>query len=258
MPRFDRNQTALIEKIVKENTKNPKIGIVDQVFEHSVSDDDSNWEVDVLINAKTQKLKRVPVHTPGSDIITPPKNGDKILVLYTEGETFNPVAFGTGWSNTDRPPLGRAGMFRNRFESSPDPSPAGTGGLHITGYTSYDGDVASTDKRELEAEESLIQITKHAEGDNVTPNELENIPAKIEMFDSAKQDKAWISVEINKEDGADSDATWGMKFNIKTGEWKLVGPKGFGIESDGEGNFTWHHKDINFNEVSGSTGPLNL
>jgi hypothetical protein len=258
MPRFDRNQTSLIDKNIKENTSNPKIGIVDQVFEHSAADDDSNWEINVLVDGKTAKLKRVPVHTPGSDVINPPKNGDKILVMFIEGQGNRPVALGTGWSSTDRPPLGQAGMFRNRFEASDDPSPAGTGDLHITGYTKYDKDVASNDKRELTAEETLVQIAKHDEGDNVTPTDLDSLPAKVEMYDSAKNDESWISVEINKKDGNDSDATWGMKFNIKTGEWKLVGPKGFGITSDGEGNFVWEHKDITFDEVSGSTGSLSL
>jgi len=257
MPRFDRNQTSLIEKNIRENTKNSKIGIVDQVFEHSAPNDDSNWEIDVLIDGKTTKLNRVPVHTPGSDIITPPRNGDKILIMYTEGDTFNPVAFGTGWSNTDRPPLGRSGMYRNRFTSSPDQSPAGSGDLHITGYTSYDGDVASTDKRDLTVEESLVQITKHEAGDNVTPTDLNDLPVKVEMFDSADQDKAWVSVEINKVNGNDTDPTWGMKFNIKTGEVKIVDPNGYGFKSDGFGNWTWEYKSKTENQVSGS-GSLSL
>lgn len=256
MTRFERNESALIQKIIDENVKLPVVGIVDQVFEHSASDDDSNWEVNVLINGKTAKLPRIPVHTPGSDIIAPPKVGDKILVTYTGGKSLRPVAFGTGWSNTDRPPLGRAGMYRNRFESGS--SPAGSGDLHITGYTSYDETPASNDKRNLNPEETFVQISKHAEGDNMDPSTAGQLPAKVEMYDSPSNDEAWISVEINKEDGSDSDATWGMKFNIKTGEWKLVGPKGFGITSDGEGNFVWEHKDITFDEISGSTGNLSL
>lgn len=259
MPRFDRNQTSLIEKTIRDSINYPKIGIVEQVYEHTAPDDDSNWEIDVEvdgIDAKTKKLTRVPVHTPASDTITPPKSGDKILIIYTQGIAQGVVAFGTGWSNTDRPPLGLAGMYRNRFESGP--SPAGDGDLHITGYTSYDEKVASKDKRELTPESTSVQISKHSEGDNIDPTENNAIPAKIEMYDSPKDDESWISVEINKENGADSDATWGMKFNIKTGEWKLVGPKGFGITSDGEGNFVWEHKTIDFNEVATSTGSLSL
>lgn len=255
MPRFDRNQTSLMEKTIKENTKRPKVGVVDQVFEHSAADDDSNWEVNVLVDGKTNKLKRVPVHTPGSDIITPPKNGDKIIVMFTEGEAGRPIVFGTGWSNVDRPPQGRAGMYRNRFES--DTSPAGNGDLHITGYTSYDGDVATTDKRELTPEETFVQISKHTEDDNDDPSTAGDLPAKIEMYDSPSTDEAWITVEINKEGGADSDATWGMKFNISTGEVKLVDPSGYGFTSDGDGNWVWEYESKTENQVSGG-GSLSL
>lgn len=255
MPRFDRNQSALIEKLIREKTKNSKIGIVDQVFEHGASDDDSNWEVDVLTDGKTTKLTRVPVHTPGSETIAPPKNGDKVTIIFTEGEGFHPIALGTGWSNEDRPPLGRAGMYRNRFESGS--SPAGDGDLNITGYTSYDGDVASTDKRELTPEESFVQITKHVEGDNVDPSTAGDVPAKIEMYDSPSTDEAWITVEINKRDGSDTGPTWGMKFNIKTGEVKLVDPSGYGFKSDGDGNWTWEYESKTENQVSGG-GSLSL
>jgi len=255
MSQFERNDVSLIEKEIEEQVNHPVIGVVSQVYEHTNSDDDSNFEVDVEIRAGTAKETRVPVHTPGSDVITPPKVGDKILVIYTEGRTKRPVALGTGWSNKDRPPLGRAGMFRNRFES--DTSPAGDGDLHITGYTDYDGEPSSTDKRELSPEETFVQITKHVEGENPDPSDSSSLPAKIEMYDSPSTDEAWISVEINKRDGSDSDATWGMKFNIKTGEVKLVDPSGYGIKSDGDGNFVWEYESKTENQVSGG-GSLSL
>lgn len=255
MTEFERNGLSLTEKQIDEQVKHPIIGVVTQVYEHAAEDDDTNFEVDVEIDG-VRTEQRCTVFTPGSDVISVPKNGDKVLIIYREGSTKTPIAVGNGWSNTDRPPLGRAGMFRNQFESGT--SPAGDGNLNITGYTSYNESVASTDKRELTPEEAFVQISKHAEGDNVNPSTADPVPAKIEMYDSSSNDQSWISVEINKEDGSDSDATWGIKFNIKTGEWKLVGPKGFGIESDGEGNFTWHHKTIDFNEISETIGPLSL
>lgn len=256
MSRFDRNQTALIEKVVRENTTSPKIGIVDQVFEHRAADDDSNFEVNLLLDGKTKKISRVPVEMPSSGTIAVPKNGDKMVVLYRGGDSTDPVAIGTSWSTTDRPPLGKAGMYKNQFESGT--SPAGDGNLNITGYTSYNKSLASFDKRNLTPEETFVQISKHAEGDNVDPSEAADLPAKVEMYDSVANDEAWISVEINKVAGSDSDATWGMKFNIKTGEWKLVGPKGFGITSDGSGNFVWEHKSIDFTEIGSNTGNLSL
>lgn len=256
MTEFERRDTTLIDKRIRESTSQPNTGVVSQVYEHSATDDDSNFEVDVVFDNGFSRESRVPVYSSESGKINPPKNGDKVLIIYREGQTENPVAIGTGFSLTDRAPVGLAGMERNEFESGG--SPLGDGNLYITGYTSYDGSVASTDKRELNPEETVVQLAKHKNGTNVDPFDSDTANAKVEMYDSPKEDKAWISVEINKENGSDSDVTWGMKFNIKTGEWKLVGPSGFGITSDGAGNFVWEHKDITFNEVSGSTGGLSL
>jgi hypothetical protein len=147
-------------------------------------------------------------------------------------------------------------MYRNRFKSGS--SPAGDGSLHITGYTKYDESVASKDKNDLTPQETFVQIAKHAEGDNVDPTEADDLPAKVEMYDSPENDKAWIEVKITKENGNDSAVPWGMKFNIKTGEWKIVGPNGFGITSDGSGNFVWEHSSIEFKEVTSGTGGLSL
>lgn len=256
MSRFERNDKSLIEQKIDEKLNMPKRGTVTQVFEHSGVDDDSNWEIDVDFDGGAGDESRVPYHSHASGAIVPPKNGDRVLVIYTDGEPNEPIALSRGWSNTDRPPLGAAGIYRHEFVS--DSSPAGDGNIYINGYTEYDGDVASFDKDDSSPEETFVQIAKNPRGDNINPADKPDLPAKIEMYDSPKDDKAWITVEINKEDGSDSDATWGMKFNIKTGEWKLVGPKGFGITSDGEGNFVWEHKDITFDEVSGSTGSLSL
>jgi len=256
MTKFDRNNKSFINQQIEDSVNLPKVGVVSQVFEHADVEDDSNYEVNVNIDSGSSQEKRVPVHTPTSGTVAIPKVGDKVLIIYTGGRTNRPIAFGYGWSNEDRPPAGLAGMFRSEFESGS--SPSGDGNLYINGFTKYDDAPSSTDKRELNPEEAFIQITKNRESENIDPSEKENLPAKIEMYDSPKNDESWISVEINKEDGSDSDATWGIKFNIKTGEWKIAGPKGFGITSDGEGNFVWHHKDINFNEVSGSMGPIDL
>lgn len=255
MPRFDRNQSSLIEKLIRENTKSPKIGIVQQVFEHAAPEDDSNFEVNLLLNGGTTELNRVPVLTPSSGTIAPPKNGDKMLVIFADGDSERPISIGTSWSSTDRPPLGRAGIYRNQFESGS--SPAGDGNLNITGYTSYDGDVASEDKRELEPEETFVQIAKHTDVENVDPSTAGDLPAKVEMYDSPKDGEAWISVEINKVGGSDSTATWGMKFNIATGEFKLVDPEGHGITSNGSGKFEWQYKELDFVEKT-SGGDLSI
>jgi hypothetical protein len=62
---------------------------------------------------------------------------------------------------------------------------------------------------------------------------------------------------LNKRDSSDSDATWGLRFDLKTGEMKLVDPSGYGIVSDGDGNFTWEYESKNETQVSGG-GSLSL
>lgn len=231
MTRFDRNQSSLIDKNIQEKVTLPKVGRVEQVFEHSAKDDDSNWEVDVRVETfekETKKLNRVPVHTPGNDIITPPKKGDKILIIYRNGQAKRPVAYGTGWSDIDRPPQGRAGMYRNRFEASDDPSPLGSGDLFFTGYTRYNNSPASNDKREIKAEETYLQLTKHENGENVDPSVADEPPAKIELYDSAKNDEAHIHLNANKVD-TDNNLGLDVFMDLKTGKLHIR------AENDNEG-----------------------
>ena len=257
MTRFERNETSIVDKRIKETRALPRVGVVDQVYEHTAPDDDTNFDVDIVFNGGVSEESRVPVYFADTGTISPPKNGDKMLVIYRNGDANEPIAFGNGSSVTDRNPVGKAGMKRSEYES--DTSPAGDGNIYVTGYTNYNEKVSSTDKRELTPEESVVQVAKHPNGKNVDPiTSNDTVPAKMEFFDSPKNDKSHISVEINIVDNSDSDATWGFKFDIKTGEWQIVGPSGFGIESDGSGNFTWHHKSVDFNEVDGDIGPLSL
>lgn len=255
MTLFERNQTSLIDKKIDDKVRLPKVGVVKQVFEHSATDDDSNWEINVEFDGGVSDEKRVPFHSHASGAIVPPKNGDKVLVIYTAGKSSSPIALSTGWSNKDRPPVGPAGIYRNEFESGV--SPAGDGNLYINGYTKYDDDVASFDKRDLTPEETFIQIAKHADDENIQPSQSESLPAKIEMYDSPSTDEAWISVELNKVNGSDSDATWGIKFNMTTGELKLVDASGYGFTSDGNGNWTWEYDSKTETQVSGG-GSLSL
>lgn len=257
---FDRSSMSLMDKRVREDVQHGKIGKVVQVYEHTNPTDDTNWEVDVELDGGNILKEYIPVLSPATETITAPKNGDKVFLTYGDEETKKPYAIQTTWTNEDRPPLGRAGMWRKVVESRD--SPVGGGDLTASAYTQYEVDsdrtVASYEKSELRPDKSIIQIAKHGKQQNVTPTEQNELPAKVEFFDNPKEDKAWISVEINKEDGGDSDATWGMKFNIKEGTFSIVDPDGFGIEAHGDGDFTWHHKEIDFNEVLGLTGPLDL
>lgn len=257
---FDRTELAQIQSEISKQTKNPIIGEVTQVYEHLGEDDDSNFEVDVKMRGGTEEEQRIPVENPGSGAVDVPKNGDKVIINYRKNGS-KPYVSEIAYSTQDRPPVGKAGMWRREFisalESQGDNTPTDQGSLFVTGYTKYDGNVASEDKDSLVPQESLVRLAKR-ENKIADPTKEDFVPAKVELYDSPKDDESHITIEIQMEDGNTTDATWGLKFDIKQGTFTLVDPDGFGIEANGNGDFTWHHKSIDFNEVSGDTGPLSL
>lgn len=271
MSRFNRDSTSVIQKEIRDKVEHPRIGRVLEVYTHESGTDDSNFEVDIDMTGNDKRDEQyVPVISPGGNqTIDIPKKGDKVLVVYTEESGSKPFVMGTTFTQKDRPPLGRAGMWRREFESRSvfegSKSPLGAGDIYLTGYTEYDDNPENNEKYKLNPKETFFQISKHLEGGNINPADKNEVPAKIEFYDSPANEEAWISVEINKEweNGApkDSNSTWGFKFNVGTGEFKIVDPEGYGIHAKGNGVFEWHHEDITFNEVGApgdGGGPLDL
>lgn len=245
MKQFQRNDVGLIEKTIREMVQEQKIGRVTRVYEHREEDDDSNFEVDVELPGGLTEESLAPASGPWANSIAPPRVGDKVVVSYLAGETSRPFISQVQYTNEDRPPVGKAGMVRDRYESGD--SPAGSGDLYVTKYTGYDDAPGNVDKDDLTAEDTFIQIAKR-QNNSPDPRFESDLPAKIEFYDSPGSDEAHIVVELNKVNGVDSSATWGIKFDLKTGEFKLLDPEGYGIVSDGNGNFTWHYDSIDFSE----------
>lgn len=242
---LDRTQTSFVRQKAKDIVEHQRTGVVTRVYEHQDVDDTSNFEVDVLVDGGTRKEATVPIATATSDSITVPKVGDTVVIEYREGEEKPPIVTGFAFTNEDRPPVGKAAMDRREVKSGG--TPAGDGNLYITEYTSYEQNPAFLEKDELTPQDAYIQIAKR-KNDVADPEDESDLPAKIEFYDSPEEGESHISVEINTVNGNNSTATWGIKFNIKTGEFKLLDSEGYGIESDGSGNFTWHHESIDFSE----------
>lgn len=251
---FDRTQSSFIEQKIKGEIDEQRTGKVLTVYEHLETDDKSNFEVDVAVDGGTRLERVAPMTHSGSDSIDVPKVGDTVLVGFRAGESPEPIITGYAYTVTDRPPKGKAGMSRNEFKS--DDSPAGSGNLYTTGYTKYDQDPADVDQSNLTPEESLVQIAKRADAEP-DPTEESALPAKVEFYDAPAKDEAHVTVELNKRDSADSDATWGIRLDLKTGEVKLVDPSGYGFVSDGDGNWTWEYATKTENKVAGG-GSLSL
>lgn len=57
---------------------------------------------------------------------------------------------------------------------------------------------------------------------------------------------------------SDSDNKMGASFDFGNDTFKIADGNKFGIESDGDGNFKWSHKSVDFVEESGGTGSIDL
>lgn len=239
---FERNETDFIRQTVRSMVQNPRVGQVVQVYEHLTDDDDSNFEADVNFPEEKDLEHRVaPITNPGADAIDVPRVGDKVVVQYLHGDKKNAVITDTVDTNKDRAVKGLAGMYRRKYPS--EPSPAGDGNIYLTGATYYDDTAGLNDYRDLTPEKAFIRIAKKA--DDMDEDAL---PMTIEMVDDPEGDDAYVKIEANKAGGADSTVPYGVKINLKDGSFKIVDKEGYGIESDGAGNFTWHHESIDFSE----------
>ena len=247
MTTIDNNQSSFIDQKVDQKIENVRIGKVQQVFEHGNADDASNFEIDVTIIGEDIQHRAIPYEHLSADEIHVPKVGDKVMIEYRQGSKTQPIARNIVYTNLDRPPVGKAGMWRKRVPSGD--SPAGTGDLYIESYTDYGVDQATTDPRGEDPVESFVRIAKKTD-----ESAESDMNASIEIRDKPEQDSAEVLVELNRVDGVWSSNTWGLKFDLKTGEMKLLDGKGYGIVSDGQGQFTWHHENVNFSE--GTTDSL--
>lgn len=251
---FDRTQSSFVENKARDFVEEQRTGKVLTVYEHLESDDKSNFEADVSVDGGTRLERVSPVATPSADAIDVPKVGDTVMVEYMAGESTPPVITGYVSTTTDRPPLGKAGMSRKQFDS--DTSPMGDGDVFTTEYVRYNEDAASVNKENLTPSEVFVRVAKRS-GNEADPSDEGTLPAKMEFYDAPGKDEAHVTVELNKRDSADSDATWGIKMNLKTGEVKLVDPSGYGFTSDGDGNWVWEYESKTENQVSGG-GSLSL
>lgn len=245
MVSFDRTQSSFIENKAKNVVKELRVGKVLKVYEHLEEDDDSNFEANVSVDGGTRLERLSPVSASSPDSIDVPKVGDTVMVNFMAGESSPPVITGYVSTTKDRPPLGKSGMTRKQYDS--DSSPAGTGDVFTTEYVRYEEDPADVTKEDLTPSEVFVQVAKR---DNKTadPSDEGALPAKMEFYDAPGKDEAHVTVELNKRNGSDSAASWGIRMDLKTGEVKLVDPSGYGIVSDGDGNFDWHYKSIDYVE----------
>jgi hypothetical protein len=254
MSRFNSNESSRIARQISESVERQQIGRVVEVFEHVVDDDKSNFEVDVeLIDSRQKQFRAIPWQQPQSNEIKVPKVGDKVIVEYRGQSKKIPIARSAVNTSEDRPPKGRAGVWRRRVESGD--SPAGSGDLYIESFTEYDQPTGRPkfSKDTATPETSYIRIGKK-EDDLDDPTKGTDVPMFLEVVDSPKDDDAHIRLELNRVDGSESTNSWGLELDVKTGEFKLLDGDGYGLVSDGSGNIEVLYETFKYNQ--GATDSL--
>lgn len=264
---FDGTDTDFVKERAKEEISDPKLGRVVRVYEHIDPDDNSNFECDIVVDGQRFENRAIEYLGSHSNQIAAPMVGETVLMIFREGENSPPLLLGMGYTNRDRAPLARAGMYRDVYKAGY--SPTGDGDIKVTGYTKYSDNPAIKDVNNLSVEETFYQISKDTQSPN--PSQSGEAPMLIEMYDSPPyaKDESRITLEGNvvddddtkslnvsldmkagtvKVEANDAGTSFGLSLDVTTGEVTLIDGDGYGIESDGSGNFTWHHQSINFSE----------
>lgn len=264
---FDGTDQDFVKQRTKEEITDPKLGTVAQVYEHIEADDDSNFECDVLVDGTLFEERAIPYLGAHSSQISPPMVGEQVLIIFREGENSRPILVGTGYTNRSRSPTARAGMYRDVYDAGY--SPVGGGDIQVTGYTQYSENPSISNPDDLSVEKTWYQVAKDAQ--TADPSFAGEAPMLMGMYDSPPyaEDESVITLEGNVVDNNSSqsmnvtldfkDGTieakaenstgeFGFSIDVKSGEFTLIDQSGYGIESDGDGNFTWHHKSIEMSE----------
>lgn len=295
MTEFDASDDAQISRAIGDQVERSRLGRIVEVFEHVQDTDTANFEVDVeLMHSIDKQHRAIPFVHPQNDEIKPPKVGDKVVVDYFGESSKSAIARGAFYTNQDRPPLGRAGMWRKKVPSGT--SPAGAGDLYVESYTAYDVDPARPEFDEDSAtiQNSFIRLSKK-ENDQDNPVDGDTLPMMVELFDSPNDDTSEIRIEGNEVDGntnqsmnatldlkngtivvqgangtndfqleidvvnqtakvsGDGTNEMGMSLNFANDSFKLLDGDGYGLVSDGSGNFTMHYESWDWNQGTTTT-----
>lgn len=269
---FDGTDQDFVKQRAKEEITDPKLGTVAQVYEHIEADDDSNFECDVLVDGTLFEERAIPYLSAHSNQISAPMVGEQVLIVFREGENSKPILLGTGYTNRDRAPVARAGMYRDVYDAGFSPTEGGD--IQVTGYTEYSDNPSLSDPDNLSVERTWYQVSKDSQ--TADPSFSGDAAMLMGMYDSPTyaDDASEITLEGNAVDGDDTKSMnvtldfksgtvevraendtgeFGLSIDVKSGEFTIIDESGYGIESDGSGNFTWHHESIEMSEGTTTT-----
>lgn len=195
-------------------------GFVTKVHEHTGEEDQiSNHEVNVQTSNQAEEFKKVPVHTDHNGSIYVPQVNDMVELGFLQSKTQRPFVSNVVYTNEQRAPLARSGHFRRRFDGPEDSD------LFL-----------EAEKRDHSAgDPDTVRLAVKEDG-------LSDPVARIEV-DLSGSDPVLRLTRGEEEQG---NTDMGLELDFGSGEFKLGDGSGFGIVSDGNGNFEWYEKSVNF------------
>jgi len=202
--------------------KAPVIGRVSQVYEKTDDKPETgNIEVNVQTTNVDHEFRRVPVvATDHAGHAFVPEVDDYVVVDFTKGEGTEPIVVGASPTKSNRAPNARAGHWRHEWGN-------GDERLYLEAQPADNSAGAP----------ELIRLAVKSDGLSEAITEL-----TVDTSGSGHT----VTVDVG-------DDEQGIHFDNSDGSFTLLDAGGFGIESDGSGNFTWYMNSLNYDDKSGPT-----
>lgn len=216
MPR--KSKANMDKRSQARNRWDSVLGIVSKVHAHDGTEERfSNHEVNVEMRNRDESFKLVPIHTDYNGSIYVPQKGDVVELGFIKSGSQSPFVANVIYTENNRAPLGRAGHDR-------------------TEYTNKSGDNLYLEAEPVDHSAGDPGVVRFA----VKGDGLSDPIARIELDNSGNSPQIRLTRGPDETGGTDM----GLELNFDTGEFTLGDGSGYGITSDGSGNFKWYHNTI--------------
>ena len=235
-----------IEALIESKVSTPTIGQVTKVYEHTDPDDDSNLEVDVLVeNMPTSDgqfedytYRRVAIAQPHAEAAFVPSKGDSVLLTFIEKN--NPIVIGYVYTAENRAVLAGEGVIRFKRDDLYTEMDGFGDWVRFSKKASADDDRAAAD--------ALVELDDTNDGGPIARAEAGN--GSVEVDDSGSETVVTIESEgdvtINVSNGDVNVSANSLSVN---GGGKPVLIEGAAVVEDGHSH-TYTDADGNTNTTS--------
>lgn len=214
-----KSQSEYTSKKAQESVAQNKKGFVTKVHEHDGEEETfTNHQVNVQSSGSDEEFRRVPIYTTHNGAAYVPQVGDVVSIGFSTSDTQSPFVANVLYTLDERPPLARAGHIREEYVQE------NNNNLYV-----------EREPRDHSAgSPNTVRMAVKEDG-------LADPLARIEIDLSGSEPV----LRLTRGEAEQGNTNMGLEMDFGSGEFKLGDGSGYGIVSDGNGNFTWHRKDIN-------------